>query len=38
VVGLLIVSHSAKIAEGVRDLVEQVSQGRVPVGAAPPRQ
>lgn len=33
-VGLLIVSHSAKIAEGVRDLVEQVSQGRVPVGAA----
>jgi len=34
VVGLLIVSHSAKIADGVRDLALQVSQGRVPIGAA----
>jgi dihydroxyacetone kinase phosphotransfer subunit len=33
-IGLLIVSHSAKIADGVRDLAEQVSQGRVPIGAA----
>jgi phosphoenolpyruvate---glycerone phosphotransferase subunit DhaM len=34
VVGLLIVSHSAQIAAGVRELALQVSQGRVPIGAA----
>jgi phosphoenolpyruvate---glycerone phosphotransferase subunit DhaM len=34
VLGLLIVSHSGKIADGVRDLAEQVSQGRVPIRAA----
>jgi phosphoenolpyruvate---glycerone phosphotransferase subunit DhaM len=32
-VGLLIVSHSQKVAEGVRELAEQVAQGRVPIAA-----
>jgi phosphoenolpyruvate---glycerone phosphotransferase subunit DhaM len=32
-VGLLIVSHSRKLAEGVRELAEQVAQGRVPIAA-----
>jgi dihydroxyacetone kinase phosphotransfer subunit len=32
-VGLLIVSHSRKLAEGVRELAEQVAQGRVPIVA-----
>ena len=32
-VGLLIVSHSRKVAEGVRELAEQVSQGHVPIAA-----
>jgi PTS hybrid protein len=30
-VGLLIVSHSRKVAEGVRELAEQVAQGHVPI-------
>ena len=33
-VGLVLVSHSARLAEGLRELVEQVAQGRVPVGVA----
>lgn len=33
-IGLLIVSHSAKIAEGVKDLADQMTQGRVPIVAA----
>jgi PTS hybrid protein len=32
-VGLLIVAHSARLAQGVRELVEQVSGGKVPIGA-----
>jgi dihydroxyacetone kinase phosphotransfer subunit len=32
-VGLLIVSHSRKLAEGVRDLAEQVANGQVPIAA-----
>lgn len=32
-IGLLIVSHSRKVAEGVRDLAEQVAQGQVPIAA-----
>ena len=32
-VGLLIVSHSRKVAEGVRELAEQVAQGHVPIAA-----
>jgi phosphocarrier protein FPr len=31
--GLLIVSHSQKIAEGVRELAEQVGNGQVPIAA-----
>jgi phosphoenolpyruvate---glycerone phosphotransferase subunit DhaM len=31
--GLLIVSHSRKVAKGVRELAEQVAQGRVPIAA-----
>jgi dihydroxyacetone kinase phosphotransfer subunit len=34
VIGLLIVSHSPKIAEGVRDLAAQMTQGKVPLAAA----
>lgn len=33
-VGLLIVSHSRNIAEGVRELAEQMSQGQVPIADA----
>jgi phosphoenolpyruvate---glycerone phosphotransferase subunit DhaM len=32
-VGLLIVSHSARIAEGIKELAEQMTSGRVPIGA-----
>jgi phosphoenolpyruvate---glycerone phosphotransferase subunit DhaM len=34
VVGLVLVSHSFKLAEGVKDLVEQMAQGRVRIIAA----
>jgi len=34
VVGMLIVSHSRKIAEGVKELAEQMTQGLVPIVAA----
>ena len=30
-VGLVLVSHSARLAEGVREVAEQVAQGAVPV-------
>ena len=33
-VGIVIVAHSAKLAEGVKELAEQMSQGRVPIAAA----
>ena len=33
-VGLVLVSHSARLAEGLRELVEQVAQGRVPIVVA----
>jgi dihydroxyacetone kinase phosphotransfer subunit len=33
-VGLVLVSHSARLAEGLRELVEQVAQGRVAVAVA----
>lgn len=33
-IGVVIVSHSAKLAEGVRELAEQASQGRVPLAVA----
>jgi len=33
-VGLVLVSHSARLAEGLRDLVEQVAQGRVAIAVA----
>ncbi|MDZ4718547.1 MAG: PTS mannose transporter subunit IID [Roseiflexaceae bacterium] len=33
-VGLLIVAHSANLAEGVREIAAQVSDGRVPIGVA----
>lgn len=33
-VGLLLVSHSARLAEGLRELVEQLAQGGVPVAVA----
>lgn len=33
-IGLLIVSHSPKIADGVRDLVAQVTQGQTPIAVA----
>jgi phosphocarrier protein FPr len=33
-VGLVLVSHSARLAEGLRELVEQLGQGRVPVAVA----
>lgn len=33
-IGLLIVSHSAKIAEGTRELAEQMTRGEVPIAAA----
>lgn len=34
VVGLVIVSHSAELAEGVRQLADQMAQGKVPIAAA----
>lgn len=33
-IGLLIVSHSRKIAEGVKELADQMTQERVPIVAA----
>lgn len=33
-VGLLIVSHSSKIAEGVKDLADQMTKGEVPIAIA----
>ena len=33
-VGILIVSHSRKIAEGVLELAEQMTQGKIPLAAA----
>ncbi len=33
-VGLLIVSHSRNIAAGVKELAEQMTQGRVPIAVA----
>lgn len=33
-IGLVIVSHSAKVAEGVKEMAEQMSQGRVAIAAA----
>lgn len=34
VVGIVVVSHSSKIAEGLKELMEQVAQSRVPIAAA----
>jgi phosphocarrier protein FPr len=34
VVGIVIVAHSAKLAEGVKDLADQMGQGRVLIAAA----
>ena len=33
-VGIVIVSHSASLAEGVRELADQMVQGRVPMATA----
>jgi phosphocarrier protein FPr len=33
-IGIVIVSHSAKLAEGVNELVQQMTQGRVPIAVA----
>lgn len=33
-IGLVIVSHSAELAEGVRQLAEQMTQGKVPIATA----
>ncbi len=33
-IGLVLVSHSAKLAEGVRELAQQMTQGRVPIAVA----
>ena len=33
-VGLVLVSHSARLAEGVRDLVAELAQGQVPIAVA----
>ncbi len=33
-VGLLIVSHSPRIAEGIKELADQMTSGRVPIRAA----
>lgn len=33
-VGLVIVSHSARLAEGVAELAGQMAQGKVPIGVA----
>ena len=32
-IGLVLVSHSSRLAEGTRDLAEQVAQGAVPIRA-----
>lgn len=33
-VGLVLVSHSVRLAEGLHELIEQVAQGRVPMAIA----
>jgi phosphocarrier protein FPr len=33
-VGLVLVSHSARLADGLRELIEQVAQGRVAIAVA----
>jgi phosphocarrier protein FPr len=33
-IGLLIISHSASIARGVKELIDQMAKGRVPIAAA----
>ena len=33
-VGLVLVSHSRRLAEGLRELIEQVAQGQVPIAVA----
>ncbi|MEF3273874.1 MAG: PTS-dependent dihydroxyacetone kinase phosphotransferase subunit DhaM [Chloroflexus sp.] len=33
-IGLLIVSHSARLAEGVQEFVSQISSGQIPIVAA----
>ncbi|MEI7643108.1 MAG: dihydroxyacetone kinase phosphoryl donor subunit DhaM [Chloroflexales bacterium] len=33
-IGLLIISHSAHIAHGVKELIDQMAQGRLPIAAA----
>lgn len=33
-IGLLIISHSAQIARGVKELADQMTKGQVPIGAA----
>ena len=33
-IGLVVVSHSASLAEGIRQLVEQMTQGKVPLAVA----
>ncbi len=33
-VGIVVVSHNAKVAVGVKEMAEQMSQGRVPIAAA----
>lgn len=33
-IGLVLVSHSEKLAEGARDLAQQMTQGRVPIAVA----
>lgn len=33
-IGLVIVSHSAKVAQGVKEMADQMSQGRVAIAAA----
>ncbi len=33
-IGIVVVSHSAKVAEGVKEMADQMSQGRVPIAAA----
>jgi len=34
VIGLVIVAHGHRLAEGVKELAEQITQGRVPIAAA----
>lgn len=33
-IGILLVSHSPRLAEGLRELIEQVTQDSVPIGVA----